>query len=61
VGDGQPLQAGLLVTTTSGFQSLDDQALAFIKEQLTKTPVKGKVQSIKYKVPFTVPPQQAQG
>jgi hypothetical protein len=61
MGEGQPLQPGLLVTTTSGFQYLDEQALAFIKEQLTKNPVKGKVQSIKYKVPFTVLPQQAQG
>jgi hypothetical protein len=60
VGEGQ-IQEGIAVTTTSGNPYLDDQARGFIKEQLAKNPQKGRYQSIKYKVPVIVPPQQAQG
>jgi hypothetical protein len=61
VGEGQPLQDGVIVTTTSGNPYLDEQARGFVKEQLAKNPQKGRYQSIKYKVPVIVPPQQAQG
>ncbi len=61
VGEGKPLQEGVSVTTTSGNAYLDEQARIYIKEQLTKTPPKGRYQSIKYKVPVIVPPPQAQG
>jgi TonB family protein len=59
VVEGQP--GSLVVTRSSGFAYLDNQAREAIKALLKQQPPKGEgYRSIKYQVPFKLP-QQAQG